>query len=730
MTVLTAVILHFVSLTFLITAVDGNPEVTSTTVTTPQASASTVPAPSTPKPEQQQESAAIFSIRTIDFSKRKKETVTPKPVDTCFSNDMCQSMPGICHKGTCMTKKCSTDIFCLCEPGFTGQFCDRNVTEVQKVDVKIVNGKIVETPVTTPVPNSKEQMNENTKQVSNNANATSVNSSKNVDTGLNHVDNNGTKTQSKNIKAGKATSNKPAREINIGAQTHAQNGNPDGSKLSTLNNSEKNMNSDSYISSGGTSAKNVGSSGSKKGKRGKSNEKRNAPNVKSEKVAVNAGGSIQRGNLKSSNSHVATNNQNAAGEKVVAQDSLSRSKPDVITQNTPQTTRARTSDMGGRDDRLTPKTEIFSDGSYRKGPESTVRSDNSPVPFTAFGHAVRTNKPAIIERTSDVVKMPSMAVHNTNVGMMPGFQLPGSRKRKNKSISRTSEQRTNKTASSESQKQNGDNTGKGLKDANIAVSSEIKNVADDGSAVNKDGTDKENTVAKGSDSSVNVVSTTETLEKAKDVILSQNSGSVDVSNDMLTGHAVFDNKEVMITIEKTHDTSAGSIGANTDVRQGKELSSKDKNVPKQPSNFRQFEVNRKSIQKLLEGSNGASSDVDANANNLTAPGGEDKGVKRNPKETTSSQPQTESINQSEPKNTNATETNPLLQLLNIIGSREFVDHVSAVKIEIITKSNSTEKISKATLHNQDNTLSASQEQSVNVESNAKVNVQEKQSSMP
>ena len=55
----------------------------------------------------------------------------PSEPNTCKSADMCGAMKGICDHGTCRTRPCSNDIYCDCQTGYTGMYCD---TPIEKAN--------------------------------------------------------------------------------------------------------------------------------------------------------------------------------------------------------------------------------------------------------------------------------------------------------------------------------------------------------------------------------------------------------------------------------------------------------------------------------------------------------------------------------------------------------------------------------------------------------------------
>lgn len=528
----------------------------STVSETTEAISTSTPTTTTLKPERQVQSSAVFSIQTIDFSK-KKEEVTPKPVDTCVTNDMCQTMPGICHRGTCISTKC--DISCVCEAGFTGQFCDRNITEVQKVDVTIVNGKIMSTPSPTTSKPSKEHVN-------------------------GHVD--------------------------LAAIS--------SSKLENLTQSEDNINITTEFP--GESAGVLGNNTldvTQTSVERKSTESE-APSLLTEQVTVNNSANLITHGTKVQNDVV--NNVGILNEKVTTkQVSIQEQPQEGILLNKSNVDKG----TNNKSSQKPHTTESVNVTTSKKKNISNKKETNS---------SVSNNSKAKSKQNQYVKKVNKQSKANSNTRNTTAIETLSNISKITRNIKPTVEAKKSGSKVSNS--------------ANMSASLATNNVQE---------------------VSNNTVSNVDTIEKATDVLLSQQSGSVDVNKDLVTGHALFDNKEVTITIEKAQDTKSS---VNDKVNHNNEALRNEKNS-QQPSNKVKINLNSGNVKQSTLG---------INANNVVNGNSEIA----SPSKSNMNQP-------SDVRHPNTTDANPLLQLLNIIGSREFVDHVTAVKIEIITKPNVTEK---------------------------------------
>ena len=273
---------------------DGAPLPEATSMPTP---AEQSPTPSSALPSAS-EKEVIISIPTFDFTNNNgKKKTTPPPVDTCPSSDMCAHMPGVCHHGTCKAKACSTDFSCICDKGYTGQFCNKNDT----------NGEPKE-----PATNGTNGKNGNDTQANNKGNGKHL---VNGNVNMNLID------------------GKLDNVVKTTDPTLSANGNKNGA---TLNNQTDSSSQASLHEQSNTTL-------------------------------------------------LTTIDPSATNATVKA--------PQPVAQN------------------ITDKNAIqFADGSYRKGPESSRHSDNSPVDAHLTKQRVKTNPPAVIQTVGDVVTIPTTVV--------------------------------------------------------------------------------------------------------------------------------------------------------------------------------------------------------------------------------------------------------------------------------------------------------------------------------
>ena len=809
-------------------------ESASITSTTAAPSTTTAAPTTTPKPEQQQESAGIFSIRTIDFSK-KKEAVTPEPVNTCFSNDMCQSMPGICHRGTCITKTCSSDIICSCDQGVTGQFCDRNITEADKIDIRIVNGKIVSSKtdekVGTETISAKETANitdrannlngsdtlnvnmtssENQTLETNTtkldgvtllSNGSTVSNASNVE-GLNITNANDSSTETVNtekqhLKSKDVMSEANLNNIVVKTAVKVDKASSDNSKIgsdysltatenktvdSTTNNKANiniNTNTNKSKAVGNRSIKNDNTKGP-----GSKADNKNVSENEVDSKTINKHNTQQSYNSNkgtkdvqqqnSSKTNTATKVVQPVKKNTEFKAMLSRGpKPLSRTQNngivsTPITNRAKPQGKAkpkhtgqnqknvptkpkqtGQNQKpvptkpkqtqqnqksvpTKPKQTQQNQKSVPTKPKQTQQNQNSvptkpkqteqnqkSVPIktkqTEQNHKpVPTNPkqsqqnqksvPTKLKQTEQNQKSVPTNPKQTQQNQKSVPTKPRQTRQKQKSASKTKEGSVGKQGSSQP-KDNQSN--KKTTNINVTLPPEIKNKP---RAVNVG----KKSVVKTQEKGASQGQVSGTVAPVNVIDKTNQDSVVDVNKEVLTGRALFDNKEVMITIEKTPEPSEPKTANSHTISDVKVLNPSAQDVKKgtKPSNIREINLNKDTIQHMFEGlassANNASSSEPASKNagltNVNSGAG---------KETVNAMG--EPINPTAAKSVNTTEINPLQQLLNIIGSREFVDHVSAVKIEIITKTNSTaEKHSMTHVNNQENVHGTSVDGSTNI----------------
>ena len=756
-------------------AIEESASITSTTA----APSTTTAAPTTtPKPEQQQESAGIFSIRTIDFSK-KKEAVTPEPVNTCFSNDMCQSMPGICHRGTCITKTCSSDIICSCDQGVTGQFCDRNITEADKIDIRIVNGKIVSSKtdekVGTETISAKETANitdrannlngsdtlnvnmtssENQTLETNTtkldgvtllSNGSTVSNASNVE-GLNITNANDSSTETVNtekqhLKSKDVMSEANLNNIVVKTAVKVDKASSDNSKIgsdysltatenktvdSTTNNKANiniNTNTNKSKAVGNRSIKNDNTKGP-----GSKADNKNVSENEVDSKTINKHNTQQSYNSNkgtkdvqqqnSSKTNTATKVVQPVKKNTEFKAMLSRGpKPLSRTQNngivsTPITNRAKPQGKAkpkhtGQNQKNVPTKPKQTGQNQKPVPTKPKQTQQNQKSVPTKPKQTQQNQKSVPTKLKQTEQNQKSVPTNPKQTQQNQKRVPTKHRQtrqKQTSASKTKEGSVGKQGSSQP-KDNQSN--KKTTNINVTLPPEIKNKP---RAVNVG----KKSVVKTQEKGASQGQVSGTVAPVNVIDKTNQDSVVDVNKEVLTGRALFDNKEVMITIEKTPEPSEPKTANSHTISDVKVLNPSAQDVKKgrKPSNIREINLNKDTIQHMFEGlgssANNASSSEPASKNagltNVNSGAG---------KETVNAMG--EPINPTAAKSVNTTEINPLQQLLNIIGSREFVDHVSAVKIEIITKTNSTaEKHSMTHVNNQENVHGTSVDGSTNI----------------
>lgn len=543
----------------------GLPESSVVTVTphsvaiTPNntSSEATVTVPTTPSAKKP--NSSVLSIPTIDFSKKKAEP-PPEVVDTCNKKDVC--IKGLCLHGTCMTKPCSTDIMCNCNQGFTGQFCDKNVTEVELMTTVSIGN-----PETSTDPSVKNKHHVNGNVDNNSGN--SDNGIAKVDkgqgeTGINHT-NNDKKTE------------------NNGNNTNASSAN--------------------------------GTQGNGQKKTGTDRNNNNGANGNTDVVQT---GTVDNG-----------------------------------VKNSEKGTMVK---------------------SYVKGPETVVPSENSTLSFMADVKEIMENTPAVILKKDDVVTIATTEVRNSKVGMSSEIRnaVLG-----NSPYSENSPRKTARRIKTREDKK-----------------SNVEILPDSLETQSK-------TLADTSDKKINAI-TNERILNGHVTQGNENSGSINLPTDPVNRTPLFANSEIKITIE------TGDRGITLDNNGLIQMETIEQSTPDTAS----IVVNNPSTILSSDNNHNSASNTKSSQSSLTDTTAKesklaDAHLKETPVKNKEPSPQGEEThkrfiksgtrkdNVAAKQNTNVRQMmksdvlSPFLQLMNIFGSEKFVENVSAVKIEIITKTNNT-----------------------------------------
>ncbi|KAH3693158.1 uncharacterized protein LOC127863126 [Dreissena polymorpha] len=278
-----------------------------------------------------------FLIRHLPNRQQLQHPVTPRKLIHVILIICVRLCLVYATEGTCISKPCSSDIHCLCEPNYTGTFCDKKV-EVARGGVTLINGK----PITTASPTLDIPSSNGKQHVNGVMDTASVYSeTKNA--------NPRTENPSPNI----------AKDLNV-AQTKKESDTFVGQIAeAALKNSEN-------TSSGFSDKSNAGS------------------NVVTSEIKETATFESSRSK---DESQFVTRKLKEPTEIVPL--------PDVVpTTISPSEIDSTTSEAG----------------SYRKGPESTKHSDNSPVQSIMIDQKLKSHELFVITQKSDVVTLSTVEV--------------------------------------------------------------------------------------------------------------------------------------------------------------------------------------------------------------------------------------------------------------------------------------------------------------------------------
>lgn len=597
--------------------------------------------------------SVISSIRTFDFSKSKSPKVQAT-VNTCSTKNMC--LKGFCIRGTCVTKKCSTEISCVCDPGFTGQFCDKNSTEVEKKN-GIAHGKLDATP------KNKHHVNGN---IDHNllTPGNGKNGNNNADQNMLKSDNRNGNVDNGNENNGKGTNGNGRDKYGI----HTQNGQDNGDNGSGHNNKEN------------------GNGHEGTGNKNKKNGNKNSGHIKNGS-GIHEGGSNKPGK----------ESINATGtgiNKVIG----GSSKTTVDNYATT----------------LTP-------GSYVKGPEVRVPSVNSAIKFDTAQSEIRKKPSALVNKQADVVTVSTVSVEKTRVGMTPQMlafifndAVKSNRTKSDGKISKL------KKVSKLKQKPN-------LPEKNIIDTSKEKRKTAKKSNSKRTIKEKLHMLSPQENKpQLEIVLTTD-IAKGKQSPVAETTGSVSVLNNTVEANNVFANSEIKIIIETSNagvifkDTSVAQ--QNIDARQRElraanagqshintgtdsDLTNRMDNTLNTPNKEKlNLKTSKKAIQTTISKTGSNTKMPEPTKENVSMETTTPK-TTRSIMELTNNKAIGASLHSESRKSMKSDILNPFIQLMNLFGSEKFAEKVSAVKIEIITKQNSTSIVNKASKDNNKHTTSA------------------------
>ncbi|XP_045159776.2 putative mediator of RNA polymerase II transcription subunit 26 [Mercenaria mercenaria] len=624
-----------------------------------------------------QDKTIISSIPTFDFSLPDKQP-TPKVVDTCHTKDMCKSLKGFCRRGTCHTKKCSMEIYCVCDEGFTGQICDKNITEIE---IKNGKGNGNNEATSTKSPSNEELVSgksvtspKSNELVNGSSNTTSIHKELLNDTLTNTPKN-------KDLANGTSTTT-PKTKVLV-------NGYIDYNliKIKSGNFGNGNNNRNEHVNGSGKSRKNNGKvKGSQGGsKNGDGKIKKDKVNEKLSSNEKRSNGNSKKVSRKLTNDNkLITSNSSKSGSSSDKKINQIKKVKGISLKKSTHSTDAPSKHIkhlfSGKTVHAAKATKVSSDGSYLKGPEVHVPSDHSVTDIKTSRNEIDKGKPSLINKQADVVTITATSVKQTRLGVAPELLSSAIRDPLETDMKRNINVGTKSTKQTE----------------NVGTKIESK-VSKASKRISKGKTESKPKEKPHSEivSAIDIAKTDQTL-------VAKEAGSVSIANStVIEVNPVFANSEIKITIETSNvdkllngnnitDTSVGltindvsassadrlekivknkAVGAldrtaNNDLKQGQE-GIKSKPVRKDSTKFQSESVKKSdttvsALQTTTSTNKSARKKVGASQNSDTR------------------------------KSTTSQMINPIMQLMNIFRSHKFVENVSAVKIEIITKQNSSD----------------------------------------
>lgn len=553
--------------------------VNSSAETTSKSSSQSDTTTSKPSPDLE----VISLIPTFDFSSSIKEP-EPVVVNVCHTKDMC--LQGFCIKGTCKTKKCSLDIYCVCDPGFTGQFCDKNITEVE-----LKNGK-----------NGKNGINGKS---------------------AGQVETQATSTNKELV-----------------------NGRIDRKLLSETSNS-KNGNFDS------------GTSGVSKDTAGKSNN--DGANQKTSTDSLN--GNTRKGDAIRISEKKEKGTGNDVESGIFPNTALHEKTQDVKPKGKSILTEKNKADKNGNN--------LLPDGSYVKGPEASVSAENGVINLKEKEEAIGIGKPAVVKEQADTVTISTASVEKTRLGIAP--EMLAAIKRENFN----SNQKAAKAEANNLKQSDISNMKQTFKTA-------VKNKNDsEGKIVEVKMTSSKRTIQER----LHMLSPSETVSPLDEVLLKEIVNKKHVAEGKAAISPLFANSEIKITIE------ASAVDSIVDKNNGTQ-NSRTLSGAANSNGLKQKNLSGKHEDKNHITKNNLKSTVNDSVETTPQNSKSKSVLVQSPKKDSS-----ESKGNESQKNIKSEILNPLIQLMNIIGSDKFAENVSAVKIEIITKKNGTDTQSDSSKEN-------------------------------
>ena len=360
---------------------------------------------------------------SFDFSFASK----PEP-STCKSTDMCGTMPGICKHGDCRTTPCTNAIICDCHAGWEGVYCETKISTADQSQGT--------SPTNEP---GKTLVNGNVDKSLMSGKAGSENSGKSIDNGIrttvtdktngNGIDNGATSTDGKKLVDNGITDNgktdngvpvtaatdkivvtsaKPTTVTDASTTTSHQ-------KLDsvTVNSSTQGLTTTETVTTTTTTVTHL----KKPESVGEQiNQKLQNGEIKPENVLDVLIASVKENDALAKNKSASTKQ-----DPLVTTTRAADSKETTVSK--PVTTTDKTA---SKESTTTSRTTIHPDGSFRKGPESTYVSDNSPVNLEPANKTIKHSANEIpVKNTTDTVTIPSTVLSLTGISVPPTKNCTG-----------------------------------------------------------------------------------------------------------------------------------------------------------------------------------------------------------------------------------------------------------------------------------------------------------------
>ena len=341
------------------------------------------------------------AVSTANFTKANDSTSlwpnsfdfsfsSPTEANTCRSTDMCGTMKGFCEHGTCHTRPCSNDIYCICDAEYTGMYCRSRIPKsgasqtTSRTNGKThVSGNNISGKMQAPPSRNgaRSSVNENVGQ-------------KGVDTGsvksstgpqVTVVTDTVTTTTDSSTVASTTTTTVTTAKAPVSAAVKEMTTSKNG--VITPHETNTAAVAESTTADFGNTTETVGEKINKKLKNGE---------IKVENILDVLIASVKENEAHAHNVSIQPMTTTPASKETVSNMAATTERTAQPPAGTTPITAATTS-----------RSTIHPDGSYIKGPESTYISDNGPINLDTANQTVKeTANNQSVKNTSDTVTIP------------------------------------------------------------------------------------------------------------------------------------------------------------------------------------------------------------------------------------------------------------------------------------------------------------------------------------